>query len=327
MNDFAFELSSKQLFKIIDNCWDSILIIDRSSRVLYANSAFLMLIGYSRDKVVGAPFELFLKNKYQEAFEKILNNIQSATVQSFINVICTSKDNHEIGLHIGMQLLGKDDLVVLNIKQTQEPQLKEHAEELSASKMEALERSVKTEAKKEENNFFGKTMGWLGEANKAIDSMFHQEDKKKVKTKSKSPASRLKRSSDSSHAWLPKGVDVLNLEQLKELVRDEVDTFTSIEYSIKTQEELIAAKEWHTWQVSLMLKFYYSGGKLFIPDKEKYFPQFIKDLSKNAQEQVIKNMIKNVKKRANIGAKKEVLEKDAKWSAFEVACLIYFILE
>lgn len=328
MNDLNLELSSKQLFKIIDNCWDSILIIDKSSRVVYANNSFLMLIGYTRDKVIGAPFELFLKNKYQEPFEKLLTKIQSATVQSFINVICTTKDNHEIGLHIGLELLGKDELVVLNIKQTQEPQLRKHAEELNTTKIEALKRSAELESKKDENNLLGKTLGWLDGANKAIDSIFHQEEKKKAKVKSKGSASRAKRSGlDTSLAWLPKGIDGLNADELKVQARDEVDTFTSIEYTSKTQEELIAAKEWHTWQVAILLKFYKIGGKLFIPEKDKYFPDCIKELSKHAQEQVINNMIKNVKKRANIAAKKEILEKDAKWSAFEVACLVYFILE
>ncbi len=316
MEDIRLNLSSEQLLKIIDNCWDSILVLEKNSKIVYTNNSFLMLVGYAKEKVIGTPFELFLESRYQEAFEQTLQKIESSDMQSFIKVICMSKDKHEVGLHIALQQIAGTELVMLNIKQTHELTIKENNE------IKTSDNKYPSKSKKEDDGVLGKTFGWLDEANKAIDSIFHHDEKPKKKEKKAQ-----KKVLSSKYDWLPKGIDELKRDDLREYVKNDIDTYRSIDYSKYTPELLVAAKEWHTWQVCIMLKLYKMGDKIFISDKEEIFPDEIKELSKHNLEQVIQSIIKNLKIRANMNAKKEVLKKDAKWSAFEVSCLIYFILE
>lgn len=320
MDSIDLTLNSTQLVKIIDSCWDSILIVDKSSKIVYANNSFLMLIGYPKDKVLGSPFELFLHNKSQDEFEKLVEKIENTDVQSFIKVICNTKDGHDIVLHIGMLKIKDSDLVVLNMKHIHDPSLlSDNSAKVSAKGTNSID---KKEIKKD-SDILDKTFGWLNGANKAIESMFHNSPKEKTVPKTKAT----KKYIPSSFLTFPKEIDDMSRDDLRKHVKNDIDTFESIGYVNLTKDQLIAAKEWHSWQVSIMLQMYKMGETIFIAEKENIFPESIKELSKNSLERVIQNMISNYKNRANANAKKEILSKDAKWSAMEVGCLLYFILE
>lgn len=320
MDAIDLTFNSTQLVKIIDNCWDSILIVDRNSKIVYTNNSFLMLIGYPKDKVLGSPFDLFLHSKSQNEFEKLLEKIQSSDVQSFLKVVCTSKDGHDIAFHIGMLKIKDSELVVLNMKHIHEPSLVSS----DKAKVSANQNADMKKDLKKDGDILDKTFGWLNGANKAIESMFHTTSKEKQPT---SKSKTTKKYIPSSFLTFPKEIDEMNRDTLREYVKNDIDTFESIGYKDFTKDQLIAAKEWHTWQVSIMLQLYKMGDSIFIPEKENIFPESIKELTKNSLERVIQNMISNYKNRANPNAKKEILSKDAKWSAMEVGCLLYFLLE
>lgn len=320
MEAIDLTLNSTQLAKIIDNSWDSILIVDRNSKITYSNNSFLMLIGYPKDKVVGSPFDLFLHNKSQDEFEKLLKKIQSSEVQSFIKVVCKTKDGHEILLHVGMLKIVDSELVALNLKHIHDPVLVTNESVKSTINQES---NLQKKDTKKDSDILDKTFGWLNGANKAIETMFHStSNKEKPKTKP------IKKHLPSSPPLdFPKEVDEMSRDSLRKAVKNDIHTFFSVGYSSFTKDQLIAAREWHTWQVSMMLQLYKMGDKIFVSEKENIFPEAIKELNKNSLEKVIHSMILNYKKRANVNAKKEILAKDAKWSAMEVGCLLYFLLE
>lgn len=318
MENIDLKLNSTQLLKIIDNSWDNILILDKSSKVEYINNSFLMLLGYPKEKVLGSPFELFLDSKSQDEFEKLLSKVDSSEVQSFIKVKAKSKDGHDLFLHVAMFKIFESDLVALNAKTISEPVL------ASTKKVSTTPNTQAKNAKKDED-ILDKTFGWLNGANKAFGSMFGS-DKEKPKSKP-SAGKATKKHTPSPSLLLPLVVDEMSRDDLREDVKGDIETFQSLGYVEYPKEDLIAAKEWHSWQVSKMLKLYKMGDRIFIPEKDSIFPEAIKELTRHTLEQVIQNMITNFKTRANVHAKKEILSKDAKWSAMEVGCLLYFLLE
>lgn len=311
-------LTATQLIKVIDNCWDGILIIDKHSKVQYVNKSFLLLIGYSKDKMIGAPFDLFLHSKSQELFEKLLAKVESTDVQSFIKVLCKSKDDRDIPLEVGMIHMEESDFIILNIKEVHDPILANVETPVKENTSIPQENGTSSKTQKKNNPF----LSWINDANKTIETMFSTPEKA-----TKEKTTTLGKKHSISSLGLPMEIENMTRDQLRKSVRDDINTFHSVNYTALSKDELIAAKEWHTWQVCIMLKLYKMGDKLFISNKEEIFPVAIKELSKNGLEQVIRTMILNLKKRANLNAKKSFLQKDAKWSAMEVGCLLYFILE
>ncbi len=311
----GLNLDIEELYKIIDNCWDAIAIVDKSSKIVYVNNSFLMILGYPKEKILGTPFELFLLNKFQAPFEDTLKKVDSNTLQLFTKVVCKVKDGHEKSLHIGFTKVLEGELIVLHIKETHEMFVR------SNENIKSEERVVdmrKDSTKKKDSGLFS----WLDDANKALDSMLGG-GKKQGGTK---PAGGNKYVSKNSFA-LPEEIEHMPKDDIRESIKDDIDTFHSLGYATMSQEELVAAKEWHTWQVSIMLEMFKMNEKVLVADKAEIFPKFIREKSPHAQAQIIKGMVENYKHRASIRAKKEVLLKDAKWSAYEVGNLLYFLTE
>merc|ERR1712065_95299 len=94
-------------------------------------------------------------------------------------------------------------------------------------------------------------------------------------SKEKKPHYSNIKASALSRINFPTVMSSITIKQMRESIENDVKTMRSLGYNNKHDDDLVAAKEWHTYQVSMMLKFYYMGEDIRIPDPEKYFPKQI----------------------------------------------------
>lgn len=64
--------NNQELQEIINNSWDGIGIIDKSTKFIYVNNAFMPILGFSRDELIKKNFASLMEDKYVRSFLKLL---------------------------------------------------------------------------------------------------------------------------------------------------------------------------------------------------------------------------------------------------------------
>ncbi len=64
--------SNQELQEIINNSWDGIGIIDKSTKLIYVNSAFMPILGFLKEELLNKNFTSFMKDEYKTPFLNLL---------------------------------------------------------------------------------------------------------------------------------------------------------------------------------------------------------------------------------------------------------------
>ena len=56
--------NNQELQEIINNSWDGIAIIDKSTKFVYVNNAFVPILGFSKDELINNNFTSLMEKKY-----------------------------------------------------------------------------------------------------------------------------------------------------------------------------------------------------------------------------------------------------------------------
>lgn len=104
----------KDLGDVLNNSWDGVTIVDEKGGFVYANSAFMSMINYTKD-------ELFKKSLIELAVEESKDILKMALIkasrigsQTNINIIFSSKDKQKIYLKISIVLMMNGKYFVIN---------------------------------------------------------------------------------------------------------------------------------------------------------------------------------------------------------------------
>ncbi len=109
--------NNQELLEIINNSWDGIGIIDKSTKFIYVNNAFIPILGFSKKELVNKNLTSLMEEKYINNFLSLLE-IKDITKkhQAEIDIMCTRKDTKKVYLKITISSMLKKNLFVINTK-------------------------------------------------------------------------------------------------------------------------------------------------------------------------------------------------------------------
>lgn len=109
--------SNQELQEIINNSWDGIGIIDKSTKLIYVNSAFMPILGFLKEELLNKNFTSFMKEEYKTPFLNLLKIEDSKRkYKAEIDVICIRKDKEKVYLKTTISTMLDKPLFVINIK-------------------------------------------------------------------------------------------------------------------------------------------------------------------------------------------------------------------
>ncbi len=109
--------NNNELKEIINNSWDGIGIIDKTTKFIYVNSAFMPILGFSKEELVNNNFISFMEEKYKKIFLKLLIvNNEDKKYQAEIDIVCIRKDKKKVYLRITISSMSNKNLFVINTK-------------------------------------------------------------------------------------------------------------------------------------------------------------------------------------------------------------------
>lgn len=109
--------NNQELQEIINNSWDGIGIIDKSTKFVYVNNAFMPILGFTRDELIKKNFVSLMEDKYIRPFLKLLViKNKEKKYQAEIDIICIRKDNEKVYLKITISSMLNKNLFVINTK-------------------------------------------------------------------------------------------------------------------------------------------------------------------------------------------------------------------
>ena len=129
---------------------------------------------------------------------------------------------------------------------------------------------------------------------------------------------------DISNMQFPKNIESMNSDALFKAIKVIFDSYKALDYVNKLPSSLDKI-EWHTWQVSIILRYLKSKNKIFI-SSDNLFHKVIEDLSESQIQQELEKICRKYFNNVNIYRSRDDLSKDVIWTAREVSIILYKIL-
>ena len=123
---------------------------------------------------------------------------------------------------------------------------------------------------------------------------------------------------------LPTRVEKLSNNEIQTIAKKIFDPFKYIDYKNMSLDEL-DKKEWHSWQISILLSMYKRGEEFFIPNKEKQFHSLLLNSNENDMKSLMTGVIKKYNNYVQINKSKDELSKDYIWSNKDASTIFYFL--
>lgn len=109
--------NNQELLEIINNSWDGIGIIDKSTKFIYLNNAFVPILGFSKEELLDSNFVSFMEEKYVKLFLKLLVvKNKEKKYKAEIDVVCIRKDKKKVYLKVTISSMLNKNLFVINTK-------------------------------------------------------------------------------------------------------------------------------------------------------------------------------------------------------------------
>lgn len=122
----------------------------------------------------------------------------------------------------------------------------------------------------------------------------------------------------------PKLLTSIRPNFIREVIREDISTYKFLGYA-KNGEEEMRTNEWHSWQVSFMVKAIVDKIGVVIHNKEEVFPAYILSLDLEQAKQMAELLLSKYNEQVDSFLKKEQLQKDIRWSPLEVGHLLHYI--
>ena len=124
--------------------------------------------------------------------------------------------------------------------------------------------------------------------------------------------------------YVPPSIEKMSTSMINEICRKIYDSFRTFNYQDKRVNQL-DAKEWHSWQVSMLMALFKRSGELLIYDQEKNFHQFLFDADENDIKSLMTGIVKKYELYVDFNATKDELCKNYIWSSRDVSIIIFFL--
>lgn len=129
-----------------------------------------------------------------------------------------------------------------------------------------------------------------------------------------------------SDLQFPKNIEQMNGITLSQACRAIFDSYKALDYVSKLPSAMDKV-EWHSWQVSILLKSLKAKNTIIIPEIHKILHSLIIELSSENREQELQKIFRKYSDRVNIDKDRDYLSKDVIWTAREVSILLFEVLK
>lgn len=124
--------------------------------------------------------------------------------------------------------------------------------------------------------------------------------------------------------FLPSKIENIANSELTQIAKKIFNPFKYIDYKNMNLDEL-DKKEWHSWQISILLLMYKRGEEFFIPEQEKYFHSIFLNSNENDMKSLMTAIIKKYNNYVEHNKSKDELSKDYIWSNRDASIIFYFL--
>lgn len=124
--------------------------------------------------------------------------------------------------------------------------------------------------------------------------------------------------------FLPPAIEKIGKSEIDDIVANIFGSYKYFDYKSMGSNEL-EKKEWHSWQVSLLLLCFKYGETFNIINQEKYFHPFILKASENDVKSFMNTILKKYKNYVEINKSKDDLCKNYIWSNKDISIIFYFL--
>lgn len=122
----------------------------------------------------------------------------------------------------------------------------------------------------------------------------------------------------------PKNIEHMKFDSLSKATKAIFDSYKALDYINKLPSSLDKI-EWHTWQVSILLRYLKNKNKIFI-SSDNLFHSVIEELNETKIEQELQKIYRKYVNNVNIHRSRDDLSKDIIWTAREVSIILNKIL-
>ena len=122
----------------------------------------------------------------------------------------------------------------------------------------------------------------------------------------------------------PEPIEKMTEFLISSICRKIYDVYVKFDY-INANEEQLLEKQWHTWQISMLLKLYKYNMEFYIPNREHVFPPSIASLDLDSLDGLMHDLLIKYKNSVRITMKKDDLCKELIWSVRDVTILLCFL--
>ena len=123
---------------------------------------------------------------------------------------------------------------------------------------------------------------------------------------------------------LPIGIDKIGKNQLQDIVKKIFESYKYFDYQKMNMHEL-EKKEWHSWQISLILKLFKINEEFYISNQKSTFHSFLLNSSENDIKNLMRGIIKKYNNYVDINKSKDDLSKDYIWTNRDTSIIFYFL--
>ncbi len=124
--------------------------------------------------------------------------------------------------------------------------------------------------------------------------------------------------------FFPQNVERIGKREIIGIVKNIFSSYKYFDYKSMSLDEL-DKKEWHSWQVSLLLQCFKCDEEFFISNQKEIFHPFLLKASEDEVKSFMNSILKKYKNYVEINKSKDDLCKDYIWSNKDVSIIFYFL--
>ena len=122
----------------------------------------------------------------------------------------------------------------------------------------------------------------------------------------------------------PPEIEKMSEFLISSIVRKIYDVYAKFDYK-NALEDKLDEKEWHTWQISMLLKLYKYNQEFYISNKEEIFHKSILELDLKSLKSLTHSLVIKYENNVMISKSKDALCKDVIWTVRDVSILFCYL--
>ena len=122
----------------------------------------------------------------------------------------------------------------------------------------------------------------------------------------------------------PADIEKMTEFLISSIVRKVYEVYVKFNYKNAGDEQL-DEREWHSWQVSMLLKLYKFNQEFYIPNQKEIFHKSILEMDLKSLESYVNSLVVKYDNSVDISKSKDLLCSDVIWTTRDVSILFCYL--